>query len=338
MDIKFQCTNCGQNLSVDGGLAGAETPCPTCGGALVIPAPGKPVEEEVVELLAADEPALELAPLSAAPAPRLRSLRCEGCGGSVSFQEGQGGFACNYCGSQYEAGMDDAGHAVVRTIQVMVKRLDQIERNTGATRDIAQEERLQKRAQGVQDKIDFKYIEFDHSLGRKMGSAAVILWILGGVLLLCGSRVMLVGLVVIALGVGCFFWFRNAKVRYLAETAQLRQSELEPLHEQLRALGAVLDDGVAAVGYTESTAVPQRYCVCCHKNITPAKAMGGGGGSGFVQGVNLWLTLVTCGMWIPAWLIIEILSRAGGMTGRALRSGACPECGNHTLFPARLPA
>jgi DNA-directed RNA polymerase subunit RPC12/RpoP len=342
MPIDFYCNGCGQKIAAELDQAGIQTVCPTCGGPIVVPSqsapdPPAPVEEEIVELVAVESPASAPVALVAAPrpAPVLRSMRCEGCGGTVTFQEGQGQFLCNYCDSRYEAGFNDAGQAVVHTI--VMKRLDSIEKSSRSSRDIAQEERLQKKAQNVQDKIDFKFIEFDNGWCRRAGSLAVILWIFGVVVMCFGGTAVALGLLIVGLGVGAFLFFKQAKARYAAEVAQMKQNELEPIYAELRRIGAVLDGGAVAVGYTESTAVPQRYCVCCHKNVVPAKA-GGGGTAASMRGANLLITFLTCGMWIPAWFFIEAMSGAQGMAGRALRSGACPDCGTKTLFPARLPA
>jgi DNA-directed RNA polymerase subunit RPC12/RpoP len=38
MEIIFNCSNCGQELSVDSAGAGSEIPCPTCGETITIPA------------------------------------------------------------------------------------------------------------------------------------------------------------------------------------------------------------------------------------------------------------------------------------------------------------
>jgi predicted RNA-binding Zn-ribbon protein involved in translation (DUF1610 family) len=259
-------------------------------------------------------------------------MKCEGCGASVSYQDGQGVFKCSHCGSVYEA---TAGQSVPTTL--MLKKLDDIGRDVKETRDFAKEKRLQEKAQAVQDKIDYKYIEFENSLGRKAGSAA---FILGAIAILClfGAPKGLIGTAIFgAAAAGAFMMFKNAKAQYAAAVAQLKEAELDPIYADLRKLGAVLDGGAVSVGYTESTAVPMRYCVVCHANVTPAKA-GGSGGGGSMRGANLLLVVMTCGLWIPAWIMIEAMSKAGGVAGRALRSGACPKCGNQTLFPARLPA
>jgi ribosomal protein S27E len=340
MAISVTCGGCGRTYSVKDELAGRKGKCNACGAVLNIPALATVSlgEEQIAPAAAPPRPAVA----APAPAPQqaLLSMRCQGCGGSVEYHPGQGRFVCKYCRSEYEASTDDGGHAVVRTIQVITKKLESIDDQTRESRDIASEQRLQKKAQAVQDKIDFKYIEFDNSFARKAGSAAVLLCIIGGVALIGGLSdlkeywgALLLGLILAAAGVGLFLLFKQAKARYVAESAQIKQSELEPIYEQLRRVGAVLDGGAVSVGYTESTSVPLRYCVCCHKNITPAKGSGGGGA---LSGVNLWLTIITCGAWIPAWIMIAALSKAGGMASRAMRSGACPQCGTTTLFPARI--
>jgi DNA-directed RNA polymerase subunit RPC12/RpoP len=39
MELVFNCSHCGQELSVDTGAAGLEIQCPTCGGTLTVPKP-----------------------------------------------------------------------------------------------------------------------------------------------------------------------------------------------------------------------------------------------------------------------------------------------------------
>jgi len=55
-----------------------------------------------------------------------------------------------------------------------------------------------------------------------------------------------------------------------------------------------------------------------------------------LSGINLALTLLTCGAWIPAWIFIAIISKAGSSARRAVTSGACPVCATTPLFPARV--
>jgi hypothetical protein len=102
----------------------------------------------------------------------------------------------------------------------------------------------------------------------------------------------------------------------------------------LRKVGAVLEGGNVSLGYTESTSTPQRYCVSCHQNVTPAKGKGSGGGA--LTGVNFFLTIVTCGMWLPAWILIGLLTRGSSAARRAVAKGKCPMCGGTPLFPARI--
>jgi DNA-directed RNA polymerase subunit RPC12/RpoP len=40
MDVIFNCSHCGQELSVDSSGAGRQIDCPACGGKIVIPTPG----------------------------------------------------------------------------------------------------------------------------------------------------------------------------------------------------------------------------------------------------------------------------------------------------------
>jgi DNA-directed RNA polymerase subunit RPC12/RpoP len=42
MDIEFQCSNCGQSLSVDASGAGTEIECPACGSTILIPQTSTP--------------------------------------------------------------------------------------------------------------------------------------------------------------------------------------------------------------------------------------------------------------------------------------------------------
>ncbi len=277
----------------------------------------------------------------------MRVLRCQGCGGNIEFQEGQGFFKCRFCGSVYESEAGSVG--TVRAIKIVEQRLENIEAHTQAaavyaqtTAGISTEERLQKLAQQIQDKIDYLYIAFDNSFGRKAGSLAIIAWILGAVLFFIGlassdARVfgILIGLLLIGGGVGLFFYYQKKKKAYEAQAQAIYASELSPIYEQLRSIGAVLPGGAVSVGYMESTQVPQRYCVICHQNVMPVK--GAGGSHGLFHGTNLLLTIMTCGLWIPAWLIMTALMKTGSAARRAIRSGSCPMCGTTTLFPARIP-
>ncbi|MFH0965817.1 MAG: hypothetical protein V2A58_17610 [Planctomycetota bacterium] len=347
MAIKVECGGCGKTFSVKETMAGKRGKCPACGNAIVVPAltqaePGPlsaPAPAPDSPPVIPPQPRAAAEPPAVRPAASLKSMQCESCGGAVEYQDGQGLFKCKYCGSVYESESADGGHAVVRTIRLVEKKLDNIESHTRKTADIASEERLQKKAALVQDKIDFKYIEFENSFGRKAGSAAIILWIIGAVLVIYGvgnsAVAAVVGLVAVAAGVGLFLLFKKAKAQFVTESEQMRRDELEPVYDQLRRAGATLEGGAISLGFTESTSVPMRYCVCCHKNITPQKIAGAGGGS--LSGVNLLLTVMTCGLWIPAWILIAVMSKVGGAAGRAIRSGKCPECGAGTLFPARIP-
>ncbi len=263
----------------------------------------------------------------------LHAMKCASCGGRVEFKSGQGMFQCKFCGSQYNATTNEAGKAVIQT--VMLRELKQsVDRVDGELRA----ERLQKKAANVQDQLDHKYVEFFHSLPRKAGSAAFVLWIIGAIAAVAGLnhdiKITAVGAVLIAAGVGAFMWFKQADKAYQKEAAELQREKLEPIYEQLRKVGAVLEGGNVSLGYTESTSTPQRYCVSCHQNVTPAKGKGGGGGA--LTGVNFFLTVVTCGMWLPAWILIGLLTRGSAAARRAVAKGNCPMCGGTPLFPARI--
>jgi predicted RNA-binding Zn-ribbon protein involved in translation (DUF1610 family) len=268
-------------------------------------------------------------------------MQCQGCGGAVDYQPGVGLFKCKFCGSVYESDSSDGG-GTVRAIKVIEKKLDTIEKHTGETAGMMGEQRLQKKASDIQDKIDFKYIEFENGSARKLGSAAVVVWIIGGIVILVGLCnlwkgliAVLIGGVLIAVGVGLFGKFKKTKQEFVDTVNQITQNELDAVHEQLKKLGSVLPGGQVSVGYTESTSVPMRYCVACHKNVTPAKEEGKGFAG--MSGMNMTLTFLTCGLWLPAWIMIEVMSRAGGVASRAMRKGKCPQCGNEILFPARIP-
>lgn len=270
----------------------------------------------------------------------LMSLKCKGCGGTVEYYEGQGLFKCRFCGSVYET--DDGGQGAVKAIKVVEQRLESIEAHTQATAGMATEGRLQKKAQEIQDKIDYMFIEFDNSSGRKAGSYAILLWILGGLMFFVGLAAsgfrapgIVIGLFLIGAGVGLYFLYRKAKETYEANIAYVSQSELTPVYDQLRELGSLLPGGAVSVGYMESTSVPQRYCVICHQNVMPVKDAGGT--HGLFHGTNLILTVLTCGLWIPAWLIMTAMMKTGSVAKRAMKSGRCSMCGTSTLFPARIP-
>lgn len=277
----------------------------------------------------------------------LISLKCQGCGGNVEYYEGQGLFKCRFCGSIYESDSSSAG--AVKAIKIVEQRLESIEANTeatamysGTTAGIASESRLQKKAQEIQDKIDYLFIAFENSTGRKAGSLAILCWIIGALLFFIGLGVsdfrtagILLGLLLIGGGVGLFLYYSKSKKEYEQQAASISQNELAPLYDQLRSMGAVLPGGGVSVGYMESTQVPQRYCVVCHQNIMPVKDQGGS--HGFFHGTNFFMTLFTCGLWIPAWLIMTAIMKTGGAAKRAIASGRCPQCGTETLFPARIP-
>jgi hypothetical protein len=260
-------------------------------------------------------------------------MKCASCGGRVEFKSGQGMFQCKFCGSQYNATTNEAGKAVIQT--VMLRELKQsVDRVDGELRA----ERLQKKAANVQDQLDHKYVEFFHSLPRKAGGAAFVLWIIGAIAVVAGLnhdiKIAALGAVLIAAGVGAFMWFKQADKAYQKEAAELQREKLEPIYEQLRQVGAVLEGGNVSLGYTESASTPQRYCVSCHQNVTPSKGKGGGGGA--LTGVNFFLTVVTCGMWLPAWILIGLLTRGSSAARRAVAKGKCPMCGGTPLFPARM--
>ena len=272
---------------------------------------------------------------SAAPsgAAALQAMKCASCGGRVEFKRGQGIFECDFCGSQYNATTNEAGKAAVETI--MLRELtESVDRVDGELRA----ERLQKKAANVQDQLDNKYVEFYHSLPRKAGGAAFILWIVGAIAVVAGLDygigIAAVGAVLIAAGVGAFMWFKQADKAYRREAAELEREKLEPIYEDLRKVGAVLEGGNVSLGYTESTSTPQRYCVSCHQNVTPGK--GKGGGRGALSDVNFCLTIATCGAWLPAWILIGLLTRGSSAARRAVAKGNCPICGGTPLFPARI--
>ncbi len=335
MAIRFSCDGCGATFSVPDNFAGKRAKCKKCGAPVQVPAAVG--EAAATSAAPAPMPAAAPAPVPApAPAPgALQAMNCQSCGGTVEYAPGQGYFECKYCHSKYAAATDGQGNSVVQTIELreLRKKMNEVGGELTVTR-------LQKNAQTVQDKLDFKFVEFYHSFGRKAGSIAVVCWIIGGLVLLfgfdAGIGAIAFGLLLVGAGFGLFFGvFKKAQAAMNLECDQIRESELEPLYQRLRKIGATLDGGDVSLGYTESTSTPIRYCVCCHKNVTPSKARGGGI-SGAVTGINLWLTIFTCGMWIPAWIFIAIMMKAGGSARRAVQSGICPQCGTTPLFPARI--
>jgi predicted RNA-binding Zn-ribbon protein involved in translation (DUF1610 family) len=363
MTIQFKCPTCGQAYSVPEQNAGKKAKCKACGNSIVIPGaspgpakqvsgggpaaakPAKPAQappptdkrsamEKTFEKVAAVAAGGDASPAAPAPSRQaaLHAMKCASCGGKVEFKVNQGGFQCKFCGSQYNATTNEAGKAVVQTVMLreLKKSVDEVSGELRA-------DRLQKKAAAVQDQLDFKYVEFFHSLPRKAGSAAFILWIIGAIILIAGSKqgfqMIIVGLAVIGAGVGAFLWFKQADKVYKREAAELQQEKLEPIYDQLRKVGAVLEGGNISLGYTESTSTPQRYCVSCHQNVTPNKGKGGVGG---LTGINFFLTVITCGAWLPAWILIGLLTRGSSAARRAMAKGKCPMCGGTPLFPSRI--
>lgn len=260
-------------------------------------------------------------------------MKCKSCGGVIEYMSGQGYFECRFCHSRYNATSDGAGGSVVQTIEL--RQLREEVRGMRAEQEIS---RLQGKAGDVQDKIDFRYVEFFHSSPRKAGSAAVILWLVGAVLLILGLSgegvLIALGLAALALGFVLFFLvYKKAEMACRTQLEAMKAEELEPIFQRLRELGQQLEGGQVSLGYTESTKVPLRYCVNCHQNVKPEKGKGGGG---MLSGINLVLTLITCGAWIPAWIFIAVISKVGSSARRAVTSGACPVCRTTPLFPARV--
>lgn len=326
MAIAFKCPKCKKSHKVAEQHAGKRFKC-KCEAILLVPKVPKPSPESKAQTNKPDKPPQ--------PPPRpLQAMKCKSCDGDVEYKRGQGYFECKYCGSKYNATSDDQGNSVIQTIE-----LREIAEGVKKVHDELKVPRLQKNAGIIQDKLDYKYIEFHHSFGRKAGSIAVLCWIIGGLILLYGLSeggfsAMAAGVVVIGIGVAMFFLvFKKAQKAMQAECEQIRASELEPIYERLRKVGAALEGGDVALGYTESTSTPLRYCVTCRKNVTPIKARGGGGA---LTGMNLALTIITCGMWLPAWIIIAIITKAGSSARRAVSAGACPQDGTTPLFPARI--
>lgn len=370
MAIQFKCPSCGQVYSVPEQTAGKKATCKACGNSLVIPGArpasakqasgGGPAAAKAAKPAQAPPPSDKRSAMEktfenvaavasgggaaasagdarpTAPAPSrqaaLHAMKCASCGGKVDFKVNQGAFQCKFCGSQYNATTNEAGKAVVQTImlQELKKSVDEVSGELRA-------DRLQKKAESVQDQLDFKYVEFFHSLPRKAGSAAFILWIVGALVLMfgydMGIGMIVVGLAAIGAGVGAFMWFKQADKAYKQEVTEFEHEKLEPIYEQLRKVGAVLEGGNVSLGYTESTSTPQRYCVSCHQNVTPDKGKGGGGS---LTGVNFFLTIMTCGMWLPAWIFIGLLTKGGSAASRAVAKGKCPMCSGTPLFPARI--
>ena len=374
MAIQFKCPACGQAYSVPEQNAGKKAKCKACGNAMVIPgasagpakqasggsataaksaksaaepakAPPTTDKRSAMERTFEKVAAVASGGVAAAsagdarPAERatsgqaaLHALKCASCGGKVEFKVNQGAFQCKFCGSQYNATTNEAGKAVVQTVMLreLKKSVDEVSGELRA-------DRLQKKAASVQDQLDFKYVEFFHSLPRKAGSAAFILWGIGAIMVYAGFvhgiGALVAGLVLIGAGVGGFLWFKQADKAYQKEAAELQQEKLEPIYDQLRKVGAVLEGGNVSLGYTESTSTPQRYCVSCHQNVTADKGKGGVGG---LTGINFFLTVVTCGMWLPAWIFIGLITKGSSAARRAVAKGKCPMCGGTPLFPARI--
>jgi len=102
----------------------------------------------------------------------------------------------------------------------------------------------------------------------------------------------------------------------------------------LQEIGSKLEGGQVELGYTESVSMPMKYCVCCHQNITPLKEEGKSFAG--MSGLNLTLTIMTCGFWLPAWILMEFLTRTGKAVGKKFQKGVCPQCGNKFLFAGRV--
>jgi len=339
MTIKVSCPNCGKTLNAPDTAMGKKVKCPACSSIFLGSPPSK--TEETFQVVEEEKPSI-LVPITAQPKlSGLRSMDCKGCGGKVEYQDGQGLFKCKYCGSVYESESTTAGNVAIKAIHIVQKKLEKIEEHTKSTADMMQEERLQKKAALKQDEIDYKYVEFENSLARKIGTIAPILWLVGLVVLFIsfGGRFNIVAFImgggIIAAGVGAFMYFKKAKDAFTQGLEDLKKRELEPIYEKLKQVGSVLEDGTVSLGFTESTSVPMRYCVCCHKNVTPSKKEGASFAG--LSGTNLILAVLTCGMWIPAWFFIEVMARGGRLAKKTMQKGTCPECGNTTLFPARIP-
>ena len=339
MAIRVTCQHCGKALNAPESATGKKAKCPGCGAIFTISAPET---EEVLLSEASPEvkQTSDSTPQMQTASSSLKSMQCQGCGGTVEYQDGQGLFKCKYCGSVYESVSASGGGFSVNT--VMVKKLEKIEKYTETTSQIMTEGRLQKKASNVQDKLDYKFIEFDNSIQRKLATAAPIMVLTGIILFIAsftGRRFnvgfMAIGIILPALGALFFVNFKKARAAFQEKLEEMKKKELEPIYDRLRQIGSVMEDGTVSLGYTESTGVPMRYCVCCHKNVTPSKASGSSLAG--LTGGNLILTIMTCGLWIPAWFLIEIVARGGKLAGRSFQKGTCPECGNKSLLPARIP-
>ena len=328
MSIRVVCPSCKQTVQAPDNAGGRSGKCPFCQQSIQIPMPGAAAAP------AAPPPApAPAAPAASAPAG-IQRMQCQSCGGTVDYQAGQGTFQCRFCGSKYNSTQDGSGQFTVEIVELVKQVI-----RAGDEMEVS---RLQEKAGNIQDKIDFKYVEFFHSWGRKAGSAAIIVAVVGIVVFLMGvggkkasAGAILAGLGLVGVGVALFFLvFKKAEAAYVAESEQITASELNPVYDQLRATGAGLAGGNVALGYAESTRTPLRYCVSCHQNVTPQKGKGAGGG--LFSGVNLMLTIITCGMWLPAWVFIAVVSKASGAARRAVAKGCCPMCATTPMFPARI--
>ncbi len=326
MAIVFKCTQCSSSYKVQDQHAGKQVICKKCGTKIKVPAVSE-AQQPHGNVKTSSTSLNQNSPKA------LQAMKCQSCGGTVQYKAGQGYFECKYCHSRYNSTADSQGNSVVQTLELreLAKKVDEVSGELQVTR-------LQKNAGIVQDKLDFKYVEFYHSFARKAGSIAVVCWIIGGLLLLYGLgngfAIAVVGAIIIGVGLALFFVvFKKAQAAMQAECENIKTNELEPIFDRLKKVGATLAGGDVALGYEESTASPLRYCVSCHKNVTPLKARGGGGA---LSGMNLALTIVTCGAWLPAWFFIALLSKAGSSARRAVSSGGCPQCGTTPLFPARI--
>lgn len=351
MSIQFNCSGCGATHRVSDKLAGKKAKCNRCHAVFQVPVtshkktspppiPKKPSAPQQVQGHSVPPKVPEVAAVTPGPPQPsqlinagLQSMKCKSCGGNVEYSSGQGYLECKYCHSRYNAVTDAQGQSVIQTIE-----LRELKKEMQGVKGELQVNRLQEKAELVQDKLDYKFVEFHHSFARKAGTGAVICWVLGGIILLFGSDAgfgaVVVGVGVIGLGLGLFFLvFKKAQAVFRLEHEEIRSSQLEPIFVSLRKVGATLEGGDVALGYTESTKIPMKYCVSCHKNVTPDKGRGGGHS---LWGAHMFLIIFTCGMWIPAALFIEMLAKAGTMAQRSVMKGACPICGTTPLFPARV--
>jgi len=71
MEIIFNCPNCEQELSVDSDGAGSEIPCPTCGEAITIPLPERPVKSAAVAAEPAEAPRLTPSAINSSAAAKV---------------------------------------------------------------------------------------------------------------------------------------------------------------------------------------------------------------------------------------------------------------------------